>query len=78
MARVKNKFICTNIIGTTEDGALKVSLTPIYVGNPDFTTGIYLSSNSERAIEILVPKNSLSPDFFKRDQQYYMDFTLVT
>lgn len=78
MARVSNQFLCTNILPPNSDGSQRVTLSPIYIGDPNFQNGIYLADNTERAIEILVPKNSLSPDFFKRDSKYYMDFTLVT
>lgn len=78
MARVNNKFRVTSLPPPSSDGSQRVLLTPIYTGDPNYTTGIALADNSERSIEILIPKTSTSNTFFKLGSDYYMDFTLVT
>lgn len=76
MARVSNQFLVKSIL-TADSGNKKVYLTPIYNGDPDFDTGVSLASNAERSIEILVPKNSITYNFFSLGAKYYMDFTAV-
>ncbi len=76
MARVNNKFLVTDI-KTTDTRGLKVTLNPVYVGEPEFTVGIALADNSERNIEIYVPSGSTSSTFFVVGNKYYMDFTAV-
>ena len=76
MARVNNQYKVTSI-KITDSKDKRVTLNPVYTGNPDFTVGLQLASNTERVIEILIPPNSASYNFFLEGNNYYMDFTAV-
>lgn len=74
--RVVNQFKVT-AIKITSAGGKKVTLNPVYIGDPEFTSNTVLYDNSERNIEIYVPKNSSAIDTFAIGDDYYMDFTAV-
>ena len=74
--RVANQFKVSQVL-TTSRGGKKVTLTPVYTGDPEYTTNIALYDNAERSIEIYVPKNSTEIDTFVIGDDYYMDFTTV-
>lgn len=72
--RVSNQFRVT-ATRITSSGGKKVTFTPVYTGDPDFSTNTAAYDNPERSIEIYVPKNSSAFDTFDIDEYFYMDFT---
>lgn len=74
--RVSNQFRVT-AVRTTTAGGKKITFTPVYTGDPEFSTGTAAYDNPERSIEIYIPKNSSAFDTFDQDEYYYMDFTAV-
>lgn len=74
MARVANKYKVTNIVITSE-GNKKVTLTPVYTGDPQYTTGSELYANPERSLEIIAKDSN---NYYLLDSLYYMDFTVVS
>lgn len=73
MARVTNKFKVVSILFTSS-GNKKVILSPIYVGQPEYTTNTEVYDNSERILEILVHKDNT---YFAMNALYNMDLTTV-
>lgn len=77
MGRVSNKFQVVSI-ATTELGSQRITFNAVYSGDPELVTGTALYNNSERNLELLVPKTSSMFDTFVVGAKYYMDLTLIS
>lgn len=76
MPTIDNQYTATRIL-TNSSGGKRVLLAPVYTGDPDYTTGVTIAANSERQIEIYVPKNSSSIDYFEEGSNYTIVITEV-
>lgn len=71
--RVANTFKVVSVVSISTKSK-RVTLAPVYIGDPEYNTGTELYSNPERNIEILVHNDNT---FYVQDTLYYLDFTTV-